>query len=254
MIDFRATRGPDVRIQLLSDVHLEFHRDAGHAFVESLDPVGVDVLVLAGDIAVGGDIAPAMELFCERYRDATVVYVHGNHEFYGTTRREVIATTRDAAARHENLVWLDADAVDIGGRRFLGAPLWFRRAPDVDQLKPMMHDFSAIPDIETWVYAENARALQLLQDELREGDVVVTHHLPSYRSVAPRYRDHPLNPFFVCDLEPLIAERQPALWLHGHTHESCSYAVGSTRIVCNPFGYVGRELNAAFSETTLLNL
>ena len=42
-----------MRLQLLSDLHFEFHRDGGRSFVDSLDPGGIDVLVLAGDIAVG---------------------------------------------------------------------------------------------------------------------------------------------------------------------------------------------------------
>lgn len=238
-----------MRIQLLSDVHVEMHRDDGVSFVESLDAAGVDVLVLAGDIAVGHEIPDVLGLFCARYAHARVVYVHGNHEMYGSPREEVLAATRSAVERHRNLTWLDCDVAEIGGRRFLGAPLWFTAVPGADALKPMMNDFSAIPQLESWVYAENARAIEFLEKELREGDIVVTHHLPSERSVARRYRGHPLNPFFVCDLEPLIRARRPALWLHGHTHESALYAIGPTRVACNPFGYVGYELNRSFSET-----
>ena len=243
-----------MRIQLLSDVHVEFHADAGRSFVESLDPANVDVLVLAGDIAVGEGIAEALDLFCARYRGKTVLYVHGNHEFYGSRRELVVAVTRAAAERNENLVWLDVDAVELAGRRFLGAPLWFREHPEAARLKPAMNDFQVIPDFESWVYDENARALAFLEDELRRGDVVVTHHLPSQRSVAERYRGHPLNPFFVCDVEPLIAERAPALWFHGHSHANALYAIGSCRVACNPFGYVGYELNAEFSDRLCFQL
>ncbi len=35
----------------------------------------------------------------------------------------------------------------------------------------------------------------------------------------------------------IIEEQQPALWVHGHTHDSCDYHVGATRVVCNPKGY-----------------
>jgi hypothetical protein len=67
--------------------------------------------------------------------------------------------------------------------------------------------------------------------------VVVTHHLPSQRCVAPQWAGHPLNPFFVCELDALIQERRPAIWIHGHTHDSVDVRVGETRILCNPFGY-----------------
>jgi predicted MPP superfamily phosphohydrolase len=243
-----------MRVQLLSDLHFEFHRDDGRSFVESLDPAGVDVLVLAGDIAVGPGIGPALDLFCGHYSESTVVYVHGNHEFYGHARAEVVAVTRGAVARNENLVWLDASAAEIAGWRFLGAPLWFARAPDADRLKPSMNDFSVIPGFERWVYDENARALAFFESELRAGDVVVTHHLPSQRSVARRFEGHPLNAFFVCDVEPLIRAREPALWFHGHSHASSLYSIGPTRVACNPFGYARHELNTDFSEGVFFDL
>src|SRR5262245_11015037 len=93
-----------MRIQLLSDVHVEFHRDDGRAFVESLDPTDVDVLVLAGDIAVGEGIPGTLSRFCRRYCNSSVVYVHGNHEFYGSDRRSVYALTQRAERQNENLV------------------------------------------------------------------------------------------------------------------------------------------------------
>lgn len=58
--------------------------------------------------------------------------------------------------------------------------------------------------------------------------VVVTHHLPSGRSVAPRFAASVLNPAFASDLDHLIEEHEPALWIHGHTHENCPTA-GSAR-------------------------
>jgi Icc-related predicted phosphoesterase len=243
-----------MRLQLLSDLHFEFHRDSGRSFVESLNPAGVDVLVLAGDIAVADDIPLALGLLCEHYRRSSVVYVHGNHEFYSTSREHVHALTRSALADNPNLTWLDGDCVELCGQRFLGAPLWFGRHPDAVRLRPLMSDFTEIQGLEQWVYADNARAVAFFERNLREGDVVVTHHLPSWRSVAPRFTGHPLNAFFVCDLESLIRERRPRSWLHGHTHGSLDYEIGATRVVCNPFGYVRHELNSAFSDLLRVEL
>jgi predicted MPP superfamily phosphohydrolase len=237
---------PAVRIQLLSDLHFEFHRDGGRSFVESLEPAGVDTLVLAGDIAVGDAIPGALELFCTRYAAAKVLYVVGNHEFYVAGRERVLSLVEQAVKQHDNLVWLDASSVEIGGQRFLGTPLWFRREPAADRFKPKVTDFAVIPDFESWVYEENARAVSFLEAELHEGDVVVTHHLPSSGSVAPSFRGHPLNPFFLCDVEALLRARKPALWFHGHTHCSMRYELGPTTVACNPFGYVGFELNKEF--------
>jgi Icc-related predicted phosphoesterase len=35
----------------------------------------------------------------------------------------------------------------------------------------------------------------------------------------------------------LIEAYQPALWVHGHVHNSSDYRIGRTRIVANPHGY-----------------
>lgn len=209
----------------------------------------MDVCVLAGDIAVGDGIGGAMDLFCEKYPE--VVYVHGNHEYYQWPRQDVLSLTAAAADRHGNLHWLDCGAAVIGGVRFLGAPLWF----SYNQYAPrkQMADFHAIMDFESWVYEENARAKRFLRQHVSRGDIVVTHHLPSQRSVSARFKHSPLNPFFVCDLESLIGMQQPRLWLHGHTHDSLDYRIGKTRVVCNPFGYARGELNHAFEEHKLLN-
>jgi predicted phosphodiesterase len=243
-----------VRLQLLSDLHFEFHRDGGRAFVASLDPRGVDVLVLAGDIAVAAGIPQALALFCQHYSEASVVYVHGNHEFYSSDRECVHAHTARARSENPNLVWLDVSLEAIAGQRILGAPLWFSKHPDESRLKRGMCDFSEISGFESWVYAENARSLDFLDQNLQPGDVVVTHHLPSQKSVAKRYAAHPLNPFFVCDLEPLILERRPRLWLHGHTHNSVRIQIGETRVLCNPFGYVGFELNPDFVDQLIVDV
>jgi Icc-related predicted phosphoesterase len=108
-----------------------------------------------------------------------------------------------------------------------------------------LDDFSKIKDYESWVYSENWKAIDFLAENLGSGDVVVTHHLPSRKSVHPKYERSPLNSFFLCDVEPLIADRQPALWIHGHTHSSSDYQIGATRVVCNPAGY-GRENSEDF--------
>jgi predicted phosphodiesterase len=243
-----------MRLQLLSDIHFEFHRDDGRAFVESLEPDGIDVLVLAGDIAVGHGIPAALSLVCRRYADAAVVYVHGNHEYYGGNREATCAQTREACAANANLHWLDCEVVELAGRRVLGAPLWFPPLADGAHLERHMTDFTAIESFRDWVYRDNARATDFLERELRRDDLVVTHHLPSRRSVSPRYLDHPLTPFFVSDVEALILERAPAAWFHGHTHDSQRYSLGPTLVACNPFGYAGHELNRAFNSQLVFDL
>jgi hypothetical protein len=76
--------------------------------------------------------------------------------------------------------------------------------------------------------------------------VVAGHHAPSRSSTHPRYKNELLmNGAYSSDLNKFIlAHPQIKLWTHGHTHEDFDYMVGSTRIVCNPRGYITYEERA----------
>jgi predicted MPP superfamily phosphohydrolase len=243
-----------MRVQLLSDLHFEFHHDQGASFVAWLDPTGVDVLVLAGDVAVAGDIPRALRLVCRRYARSQVLYVHGNHEYYGATYQQVVDFTREAASENGNLRWLDSEVAEIDGLRFLGTTLWFRPEADALVWRRLLNDFERILDFDTWLARENRRALDFLHEELRAGDVVISHHLPIQDAVAPEFQHGPLCPFFVCDVEPLILEREPRLWFFGHSHRSHDSHVGRTWLASNPFGYAAVEENRRFDWSFVLDL
>ncbi len=238
----RRPARPPLRALVVSDLHFEFHADGGRSFVADLRD-DVDVVLLAGDLTDSSGLTDALDVVARRFR-CPVVYVHGNHELYGSNRDAVVAATARAAKEHANLSWLDKTVAVVAGRRILGAPLWFRETPGAPTWA--MNDFAQIDGFASWVYEENARALRFFERELREGDVVVTHHLPAEASVHARFAGSPLNAFFVCDVRPLIEERRPALWVHGHSHESSDYVIGPTRVVCNPFGYARNEENPRF--------
>jgi Icc-related predicted phosphoesterase len=73
--------------------------------------------------------------------------------------------------------------------------------------------------------------------------VVVGHHAPSEQSVAEMYKhDTLMNGNFFSNLEQFILDRpQIELWTHGHMHNPSDYTIGTTRVVCNPRGYIGHE-------------
>jgi predicted phosphohydrolase len=228
----------------MSDLHFEYHADAGRALVAACHAPEADVLVLAGDIAMAEGIPDALALFSERYPN--VIYVHGNHEYYGSTRERVVAITREACARLGNVHWLDASAVEIKGTRFFGAPLWFPENEAAVRHSRHLNDFRQITGAEAWVYREHQRARRLLEEQVRPGDVVISHHLPAEACVLPQYKDHPLNCFFVAGVEDVLEKTRPALWMHGHTHGNVDVVIGETRVLCNPHGYVKRDENPGF--------
>lgn len=233
----------------MSDLHFEFHTDGGESFAKGLDTDGVDVLVVAGDLKPAATLPRALKFLCDRFEK--VVFVRGNHDVWGTSLVKFEKMMSRTLNNYGNLIWLQNDLAVIEGQRFLGCTLWYQDQPDNFWFKGSYADFSRIRDFQT-VYAENVQSMEFLRREVQEGDVVITHMAPSYQSVGYIYRGSRLNRFYVCDMEKLILAQKPALWIHGHMHDSSDYKIGETRIICNPLGYTGYELNADFDPKKLI--
>ena len=241
-----------MRIQVVSDLHLEFHNP--------LPPLaeGADVIVCAGDLAPIG--TGAVRYAAECWAAAKhILYVPGNHEYYGAdidVGRRRLAEQCDALG----VTLLDPDAIEIDDVRFIGATLWTDFLLDGIPGEPAAHraglemsDFAGVimhrgRRFTTWESArrhaeERAFIEAELADAERDGTtaVVITHHAPTPRSIAPRFRRSALNPGFASNLERVIGRYQPALWIHGHMHDSVDVTLGATRVLANPGGYNAAE-------------
>jgi len=244
-----------VKIQVVSDCHLEFHQDGGAAFIEALSAKAkeVDVLVVAGDLATEQQLIPALKMLTNNFKH--VVYVLGNHEFYGRAKVNFVrAALQHLDDQRANFHWLNRSTVIIEGQRFVGCPLWFKFSEHNKLYEHMMNDFSQIQRFKHWVYQENQEDMDFLRETVKADDIVVTHYLPAEESVAPQYKGSLLNCFFLCDVSEIIHFGGPKLWLHGHTHSSFDYQLGPTRVVCNPFGYARHEENREFEWQKVLEV
>ncbi|MGO9201316.1 MAG: metallophosphoesterase [Limisphaerales bacterium] len=232
-----------MRLQILSDLHLEFAPF-------HLPGVASDVLVLAGDVGVG---EAGLKWVLETCRETPVIYVLGNHEFYHHTIPSVTRELKEMADG-TNVHVLENDRVQIGEVTFLGATLWTDFALLGNPLQAEIDAEIGLNDFRhIRVHPKYARfqpldarrfhleSVRWLREQFRDlagrKSVVVTHHAPSGRSIRPEHRDDPLNPAFASNLEPLIAASGARLWVHGHLHSPADYKVGSTRVLNNPRGY-----------------
>ena len=239
-----------MKLQVMSDLHLEFRPGTWREYIETL-PVLADALVLAGDVHVGEAIVETLSAFAKRWRH--VIFVAGNHELYSTSPATVAQHRNETMSRAANVHWLENSSVTLGGQRFVGCSLWFQE-PKNGRIKQWLMDFHAIRDFEPWVYDRCEASRRFLEHHVNKDDVVVTHHLPHPASIAKKYRGDAMNAFFLCDMSRLIAEAQPRLWIHGHTHESVDATVGGTRIVCNPFGYAHDGENRFFRSDLVIDV
>lgn len=232
-----------MKLNVLSDLHLS---------VGALERprTDADLIVLAGDVA-----RPQAAAEWALGLDRPVLYVIGNHEFYGSS----IEATRAELARlfagtHVHL--LDDGERVIDGVRFLGSTLWtdFRLAGGdaaaqqaaVEQALKFNRDYSRIriggapftPAASAALFARHAAWLEQRLAAPHPGPtVVITHHAPARGSIHPRFAGSPLNNCFVSDAQWLIDGSRVGLWIHGHTHDSFDYRVNGTRVLCNPRGY-----------------
>lgn len=238
-----------MRIHVLSDLHLEFAEYEDHA-------VECDVVVLAGDIHLG---IQGVEWARQRWADKEIVYVPGNHEYYRSQYDQLNDLFAEAGKLHGVHV-LNRGEVIIGGVRFLGATLWtdFELFGEGEKPWAMRECSSYLADFRVIRYGgrvftpEDSIVLHRqdvawLESKLRgksptvgepfDGKtVVVTHHLPSRRSVADRYAKELASSGFASDLSRLLGLSD--LWIHGHTHDRFDYVEAGTRVICNPRGYV----------------
>jgi predicted phosphodiesterase len=86
----------------------------------------------------------------------------------------------------------------------------------------------------------------VIEGKFDEKFVVVGHHAPSRQSTHPRYQhDALMNGAYSSSLDEFILDHpQIKLWTHGHTHEDFDYMIGTTRVFCNPRGYINYESKA----------
>jgi hypothetical protein len=61
-----------------------------------------------------------------------------------------------------------------------------------------------------------------------------------------RFKHDRLSAAYASHLDELVAASGAGLWCHGHTHASCDYVIGTTRVLCNPRGYDDFALNPRF--------
>jgi len=242
-----------VRIQILSDTHNEFQD-------RPVSDLGADLVILAGDIhgkAHGFDWAR------RAFKDKPVLYVAGNHEFYGTHIDRHIEKMR--AASCDQMRFLEMDEVITHGIRFLGGTAWtdFMSTGNspLAQLDASMqiNDYRKIRtgvnfrkirpgDTAIKAFAFKSWLRNKLATPFNGKTVVITHHAPTLLSLSsrPATNSH-LDAAFANRWDDLMGDGVD-LWVHGHTHMAVDYTIGGTRVVSNPMGYSGEytEYNPDF--------
>jgi predicted phosphodiesterase len=240
-----------MKIRVYSDLHLETK-----AFRPSAEPC--DIVVLAGDIHEGRE---GIRWARAAFPRVPVVYVAGNHEYYGQSTPELAAGLRQEC-QDSNVHFLECGAWNHGTLRFLGCTLWtdfallsdvrgstreaLQRMTDYRQIRVTRASRRFRPEDAIRLHVAAVDWLARMVDEPFDGEtVIVTHHAPSAASVPDRYLRRPRAAAYASDLDAFVAGSGARLWIHGHVHERCDYQIGETRVVCNARG-IGDECVGQF--------
>jgi predicted MPP superfamily phosphohydrolase len=255
-----------MKFTLISDLHLEF---------APLTLPGGDVLVMAGDVCEVKSIPTVGTMFQTVHTNTSdffknevakysrAVYVLGNHEHYGFRFDKTVNEIRERLANIgvNNVTVLENESIEIDGVLIVGATTWTdcnKNDPiTMNVLAHSMNDYVEITNkypgekyyrLQPHVTYETHKKTieyfkQVLAQNTSKPTLVVSHHCPTALSIPQKYReDQYMNGGYVSDLSDLILDHpQIKYWAHGHTHDSCDYMVGSTRVICNPRGYSGFE-------------
>jgi len=197
---------------------------------------------------------------CTKYEK--VFYVMGNHEHYHGRFDKTYNELKNILP--PNVVLLENEIVEHQGVMFMGATLWTNLNKNDSltafHLKTMMNDyrliynhykdqnayFKLIPEETLKTHRRTVEWFKMMLRKYQDSPfVVITHHAPSFKSVPPQFvNDHLMNGGYASDLSELILDNPHIkFWVHGHMHDPVDYEIGSTKVISNPRGYPGWDMN-----------
>lgn len=227
-----------------SDLH-------GHLPDFKRDTDSGEICIVAGDLAEfsnkGVALTTLIEGLCERFKE--VIFVPGNHEYYGTSILQLIPKLKSKTSHLDNFVLLqDGDSIERDGVTIIGATMWSDVTDITTDWELLMNDHKYIrhgTTLEPWkrklrandttiIHMRHVDIINKLLQNIEGPSIVITHHAPSSKSIDPRFEGSALNPAYSTDIE---LDKWPTYWIHGHIHRYADYKHNGCRVLCNPGGY-----------------
>lgn len=257
--------GYKMKVALHSDLHLEGNKPPEDFLVIS----DYDVLVLAGDIVSSRTVGRLMAIK-EAADNKPVIYVPGNHEYYGSGFDEVEASLRNAC-EVLGFIYANNTVVRLNNKvSFICSTGWstlesfteFTEEEKKHEVENGVADFRMIADhtVDKMI-SRGKRDLNFIEKSLlvtkqeHPDDivVVVTHFAPTEAHGNERFAPSPLSSYFSNKLEDIMYEHEPHYWMYGHTHGTSERDVYHTKICCNQRGY-GLECKNTYNPNRIIEL
>ena len=262
---------PGLRIQFVSDLHLEFSENRQWLEENPLKVTG-DILLIAGDTAYldvpesGQDTYSKYKFWdwaSEHYQQVFVCL--GNHDFYGYYDLATIPEGYCKQIRHNVHAYYNK-VVSLGDVDIIVSTLWSFIEPfDAYQTEKGVSDFYRIlynghrltaDDFN----AEHERCFDFIRRAVKESraktKIVITHHVPTQQCTAQEFRSSTINGAFTVELGNYIADSDIDYWIYGHSHRNIDAQIGKTKILSNQLGYIshGEYLRNGFKLGRMIEI
>lgn len=241
-----------MNIYVTSDWHLNFSDDNViiPAVVKQVKEFNCQKLILAGDIYFIDEVDIFLNELSDKLSDVDIIYVPGNHEFYGYDFNAFILDGLRQKLSPRVFV-LDGGQYIHGKLVIHGITGWIDESwkqihyPRVVVKGKFLYknysDFSAIRNFESTLekgkedFKNLIRDINLFDESFTQ--VVVTHFMPCKEFVSLKFAGSPLNPCFANDWLDKIQTLPIKYWIYGHTHEIQTHNINGIKFICNPVGY-----------------
>ena len=240
-----------MKIQYLSDIHIELmHQNSFQQLCNKIEPK-CDVLVLAGDIGNplhhNGKYMSFLHMMSDKFKK--VFLITGNHEYYQNDIIKTNEQVREICNSRNNLTFLNNTTELYDGVRFIGTTQWTH----IGDPKCLISDFTIIKDMNVNRYNNLHKNSRLFLKESIENStmnnekiVVITHHLPLHELTHDKYKIGFMvkyNQCFSADLSDIISKQNTIQsWFYGHTHTKTERTLFNIPFHCNPLGYYGENV------------
>lgn len=244
-----------MKICYASDLHLE------HDSNFTINDTG-DVFILAGDILPIVHVnKPKYAHFFEDLatKFTNVLYVPGNHEYYGGDLNDIHMLKFSLPPF---VTVLNNESIIIDGIKFLGGTMWTNLnngcPTAMISSKRMMNDYRAISKqgkfftVEDWLI-EHEKFLTFLNSELddKHTNIVISHHSPSPLTTHEYYKHcYHDNASFSTDMSKYM--HLVKYWFYGHMHGGYDIEIDGCQILTNPRGYPIEFRKRPFVEKSII--
>lgn len=218
-LDYLPHRSPThkFKLQYISDIHLEHMSHIPR------------ILSRANYLALLGDIGhPTKHLYAEFMKYCSqnwskVFLLSGNHEYIHQkySMQEINDIIITLTLKYNNVHYLNNSKYLIDNHLILGTTLWSK---GVNSTIDLLYKNSV-----DWL--ENN-----IKNNLNKDIVVLTHYLPSYQMIIPKYHMHNTQYKYASHLDYLINPPVRA-WLCGHSHCQLDKYINGVYCGINTLGY-----------------